>query len=154
MPRPCECDKPICPLCKRFNNDPRYRMLWGGPPLPKVVKTVKPAARSVESEPVAPPAPGPGTKLKMRIATFGIDPTSRCHCLAIARDMDTGGAEWCLEHIDWIVGQIEDEVTQRGWGVTILKAVATSPMEFIRLAFSGLTLRGVLEKLVRDACSD
>ncbi len=32
MKRPCTCEK--CHLCFLYNNDPRYRKVWGGSPLP------------------------------------------------------------------------------------------------------------------------
>lgn len=95
---------------------------------------------------------GPGTRLKKRIAAFGINPKEDCKCLRVASEMDAKGGDWCLENIDAIADEIANEFNSRGWTETVLKAIVASPIEAFKLAVAGGSIRGAIVRMIRDAC--
>lgn len=153
-PRPDECH-----LCWLWENDPRYRLNWGGDSRDIIVPVRKKAApetteKSDEHVASVRQPPGPGTKLKQLISELGVFSVEGCGCQSLASDMDRHGPQWCLENIGSIVDLIEQRINDRGLGLLLLTSLKTSPLETIKLAFGGLTVRGVIEKMVREACSE
>jgi len=64
--------------------------------------------------PDAPARPLPGTELKRLLAKLGIEAEAGCQCNAMAKRMDAGGPEWCLEHVDEILKVMRKEASWRG----------------------------------------
>jgi hypothetical protein len=56
---------------------------------------------------------GPGTELKRMLAAIGIQASGACKCKQRAIAMDAAGPDWCNEHIDEIVGWLEEEAHRR-----------------------------------------
>lgn len=147
-----------CHLCWLWEHDPRYRLRWGGDSrdIVPIQKRGKPETNDEIDAHLASvrQQPGPGTRLKQRISELGVFPIEGCDCQSLARDMDRHGPQWCLDNIGLITERIALQIIRRGLGSLLLTAVTTSPLETIKLAFGGLTVRGVIEKMIRDVCSE
>src|SRR5699024_4347952 len=50
---------------------------------------------------------GPGTELKKLLSRIGIRALGNCQCNARAAEMDRGGADWCRENLETIVGWLK-----------------------------------------------
>lgn len=62
-----------------------------------------------------PPAEGPGTELKLMLASLGITNTPACDCAAKAKQMDLWGVDGCIERKEQIVGWIKEGAPRWGW---------------------------------------
>ena len=83
------------------------------PEKPKPVPLKSPSATV---EPAVPPARGPGDYLHDAILRWvGETPTEDCQCRSRIAQMNTWGTQGCREHLDEIVGWLEEEAKNRDW---------------------------------------
>jgi len=96
-----------------FEKRETYRHLWaskrvGDNSLKEPESEVgKPESQTVRSS-------GPGTELKRLLKYFGLKSIGGCKCNTRANKMDALGCHWCANHINQIIGWLEEEAKKRG----------------------------------------
>ncbi len=136
MPKPCEGKHPVGPLpphgtphveggcryCWLYVHDERYRVKWGGKEdeYPLIERRQRPRL----------PDGGPGTELKVLLASMGFTPGG-CQCETRIAQMNRWGVEECETNREEILGWLREESRKRGWGEKIAAGLNALKIGFL-----------------------